>query len=161
MLRFPLSVVSGSDPLKQAFAELFESGHSALVVARKDGEHRLVSFDHITEALAHGAKTLNEVNGIALMLLGNVTDGEADARGHAAGAVFALLSVIGQVADVFSVSEQKAGPMAAASNTVRCDRPNKPAATENKDWYHYYPPERVAGARPFKCVGPGCTGMVR
>src|SRR5580704_8271263 len=44
MLRFTLSVAPGSIRLEQTFAELFESKHSALVVARSDGEHRLVSF---------------------------------------------------------------------------------------------------------------------
>jgi hypothetical protein len=161
MLRFTLSVAPGSIRLEQTFAELFESKHSALVVARSDGEHRLVSFDHITEALAHGATTLNQVNGVAPMLLGDVPDSEADARCRAAGVIFALFSVTGQVAQVFSVSEGEGRPMAAASNTVRCDRPNKPAGTRNANWYHYYPPEQVAGARPFSCVGLGCTGTVR
>lgn len=161
MLRFTLSLAPGSIRLEQAFAELFESKHSALVVARSDGEHRLVSFDHITEALVHGATTLNEVNGVALMLIGDVKESEADARCRAAGVVFALFSVTGQVAHVFSVSEDKAWPMQAASNTVRCDRPNKPAGTTNIDWYHYYPPESVAAARPFPCVGLSCTGTVR
>lgn len=161
MRRFTLSVAPGSIRLEQAFAELCESEHSALVVARTDGEQRLVSFDHITEALAHGATTLNEVNGVALMLLGAVPDREADARCRAAGVVFALFSVTAHVANMFSVSEERAAPTEAASNTVRCDRPNKPAGTRNADWYHYYPPERVAGARPFACVGLGCTGMVR
>jgi hypothetical protein len=161
MRRFTLSVTSGSLRLEQAFAELFESGHSALVIARSDGEARLVSFDHITEALAHGAGTLNEINGIALMPLGNVPDFEAEARCQAAGVVFALFFVSGQEATVFSVSEQRAGPMEAASNTVRCDRPNKPPGTSNNNWYHYYPPQTVAGPRPFRCVGPGCTGTVR
>jgi hypothetical protein len=98
MRRFTLSVAPGSIRLEQAFAELCESEHSALVIARTDGEQRLVSFDHITEALAHGATTLNEVNGVALMLLGAVPDSEADARCRAAGVVFALFFVTAQVA---------------------------------------------------------------
>lgn len=158
MKQFDLPVVSSEIELNEAFAELFESQHSALVVRRADGRYRLVSFDHLTEALAHGAKTLDKVNGQALMMLGPVAIPAANAAAVKAGVAVVLLTVTGQQAFLHSVSESKADPLIDPSNTVRCDRPNKPAATKNKDWYHYYPPDNEPGPRPFTCVGPGCVG---
>jgi hypothetical protein len=63
MMRFQLHVLPASTKLEDAFAQLYEEKHSGLVVATGTAEFRLVNFDHLVEALAHGAEQLDRVHG--------------------------------------------------------------------------------------------------
>jgi hypothetical protein len=70
MLRFQLPMLDPGMSLNRAFGELYEERLSAGVIARPSNEFRLVTFDHMTEALAHGATTLEVVHGYVLSILG-------------------------------------------------------------------------------------------
>jgi len=77
MMRFQLPVFPAGMGLNDAFAELYETKVSGLVIPspRSKRHYRLISFDHMTEALAHGAERLDLVNGYALAFLEDVSTG--------------------------------------------------------------------------------------
>ena len=161
MMRFQLDVLPASTELKAAFAHLYEKKQSGLVVATGTGDFRLISFDHMTEALAHGAERLENVNGQHLLSLDGIAQSDHDETLRKMGATIGLITAGGEMADLFSVSESIASRLTWASSVLRCDRPGKPAGRTAQSWYHYYPPNNPKSARPHACVAMGCNGTVR
>jgi hypothetical protein len=160
MMQFQLPVLPASTELKDAFAELYEQKCSGLVIVTAKGDYRLVNFDHMTEALAKGAKQLDMVHGQRLPNLKGISVPNPQDTVLKLGATIGLVNADSQRADLFSVREVIAGRLMAASSVVRCDRPGIPAGRTAQSWYHYYPPNTSTLTRPHPCV-PGCNGTVR
>ncbi len=161
MLEFKLSVLPGRADLNDAFAQLFEDKRSALAVEGAKGDYRLVSFDHMTEALAHGATRLDQVHGQPLLGLERSPPSDRVEVFRNTDATVGLISVDNGMAELFSISEGVRYPLIAASTVVRCDRPGLPAGRTPQSWYHYYPPNKTKPSKPYPCVAKGCAGFVR
>ena len=161
MLTFKLSVAPADSDLNSAFAQLFKDKHSALVVEGAEGDYRLIKFDHLTEALAHGASKLDQVQGQRLDKLEGSARANYDPALTEVGATVGLIKVARATARLYSVTEFVGTPFVTPSAVARCDRPKRPADLPPKDWYHYYPPNTGAPPRPYRCVVKGCPGHVR
>jgi hypothetical protein len=163
MQTFQLPVLAPDMTLNRAFGALYEGQLSAGVVVRPRGEFRLVTYDHMTEAMAHGAKRLNVVRGYTRPKLGaGVSAARANdmMRSHG-GAGVGLVRVFTRNANLFATSENFGQRFTSPSNVRRCDRPNKPRGVSNIDWYHYYPPFDLPLPIPHDCIAAGCDGTIR
>jgi hypothetical protein len=161
LLEFKLSVLPAHTDLNDAFAQLFDDKRSALAVEGANGDYRLVSFDHMTEALAHGATRLDQVHGRYLPGLERSPPCDRAEALRNTDATIGLISVDNGMAELFSISEGGGYPLIAASTVVRCDRPGLPAGRTPQSWYHYYPPNKTKPPKPHPCVAKGCPGFVR
>lgn len=162
MQRFQLPVLIPSMTLNRAFGALYESRLSAGVVVRPRHELRLVTVDHMTEAMAHGAKRLSIVRGYTLPMLGaGVSDARAnDMMMSHGGAGVGVVRILTRSANLLSISDV-GHRFTTPSTVMRCDRPNKPRGASNFDWYHYYPPFDLPSPIPHDCIAAGCDGKIR
>jgi hypothetical protein len=160
MLDFDLSVMPADADLNSAFGKLFEDQRSALVVEGAKGVYRLVTYPHLTEAAAHGAKLLGQVHGQRLDSLEKSSRSNYTTTLAEADLTFGLVNVDNGMASLFSVSESIAFPLTAASTVARCDRPGLPPGRTPGSWYHYYPPNNAQPLKPYPCTVKGCTGQV-
>lgn len=163
MQRFQLPVLVPDMTLNRAFGALYESQLSAGVLVRPQREFRLVTFDHMTEAMAHGAKRLNVVHGHTLPRLGaGISVARAnDILMSDGGAGVGVVRIFPRSANLFALSADLGHRFTSPSNVRRCDRPNKPRGVRNLDWYHYYPPFDLPLPIPHDCIAPGCDGKIR
>lgn len=163
MQQFQLPVLVPDMTLNRAFGALYENQLSAGVVVRPRREFRLVTFDHMTEAMAHGAKRLNVVHGYTLPMLGaDVSVARAnDMMMSRGGAGVGVVRIFTRSANLFAVSANFGHRFTSPSNVRRCDRPNKPRGVSNLDWYHYYPPFDLPLPIPHDCIAAGCDGKIR
>ena len=160
-MKFRLGVLPDATSLEDAFAYLYEARQSAVAVVTQGGV-RLVGYEQLMEALARGATRLGEVDGLFLARRGTRSLGAESfsPRGFEAAPAAGSVELGDGTAEVES-NNPLVMEYAAPSTAARCDRPNKPAGTPNKNWYHYYPPNTSAAALPHPCSSPGCTGTVR
>jgi hypothetical protein len=162
MVRFQLPMLDPGMSLNRAFGELYERRLSAGVIARPKREFRLVTFDHMTEAMAHGAIKLEVVHGYGLPILGeNFSDQQANDFVVNLGANVGLVRAFTKNANLFSTNDTFGDRFMSPSNVKRCDRPNKPRGSLNQDWYHYYPPFGLPSPVPHDCVAVRCDGTIR
>jgi hypothetical protein len=161
MEEFQLGVAPADSDLNEAFGQLFEEHCSALVVEKAKGDHRLVNFVDLTEALARGASKLSQVHGRQLHSLEKTPRSGYTPALTRIDATIGLISVGGAMARLYSVSESIAGPLMLASTVVRCNRPGLPPGRTPQSWYHYYPPNGAPSSKPYPCAVRGCGGQVR
>lgn len=160
MEEFQLGVASADADLNEAFGQLFEEHRSALVVEKAKGDHELVNFLDLMDALARGASNLSQVPGRRLHSLERSPRSDYTTALRRMDATIGLISVSGEQALLFSVSESLASPLAVSSSVIRCTRPGLPAGRTPQSWYHYYPPNTAPASRPGACAVKGCSGQV-
>lgn len=163
MQRFQLPVLIPEMTLNRAFGTLYESQLSAGVVVRPRHQFRLVTFDHMTEAMEHGAKRLNVVRGYTVPMLGvSVSAAQANDMMMSQGAAgVGVVRIFTRSANLYAASGNFGQRFTSPSNVRRCNRPNKPRGTRNLDWYHYYPPHDLPFPIPHDCIAAGCNGTIR
>ena len=138
-MHFELPMIDAGVSIEEACAETIESNKSGLLI-QGEGEIRLLRFDRMVEA-ARGGRSLEEVEFEPVVDIEAVSDLEHETFVRAAGSVFGFLGKGDGLAHLFSVSEQFAFPYLTTSSASRCQRPDKPANTAAREWYHYYPPQ--------------------
>jgi hypothetical protein len=137
MSEISLPILNGDEvSVHDALAEVIDRSKSALLYPPGGNKLRIVEFEDLEKAAAGSVRFLKEVPSQSLEQLGfTVLQTEADR---------AVLTY---------------GPPGA--NTARrynspslgfhCDRPNKPPNTPDRQWYHYYPPNRRDPNNPKRC----------
>jgi hypothetical protein len=151
MMQFDMPIVSSGISVKNALAEVIDSGRSGVLIRAGRGGLRLVHFNLMAEAAAKNVLMLREVDGEPVVTLGAIAESERKNFVQSVGGKFGLLGTEGRMAILFSVSEGFADPYFSTSSGVRCDRPGKPANMPNRKWYHYYPPNDLPQPNPTMC----------
>lgn len=150
-MRFELPFIQGNIKVHDAIAEAIECKKSGLVFASNSGM-RLMHFNTMVAAAQAGNIDLEEVDFQPLAKLDFETpDHEYSRIVLASGNAFGFVREVGGMADLFSLSETRAGVYIASSVGKRCTRPNKPPGQLARKWYHYYPPLTPNALTPLLC----------
>jgi hypothetical protein len=146
MQEFNLPLITASVSASNALKRLIDARQSGVVLKTKSGDLRLVHYKSLVSA-ARNKTAIGKVDYVTILKV----HGKKPAAAHfdtvkSAGLKFGYLGAKGGVANLLSVRETFAQTYTAPSAGRRCTRPNKPANKSDRQWYHYYPPEKPANA---------------
>jgi hypothetical protein len=136
----------------EAFAATINDKKSALLF-RSKGELRLVPFGNLEKAAAAGTTLLRDVDFEPVPTIATPDDAEQALRKQ--GSDFVLLETKkeneGERGVLAYLSDQKGLSYASPSAGFHCNRPGQPAGTPDRQWFHYYPPNRRDPKYPNRC----------
>lgn len=141
MKSFKIPVVRSTTSIDNAFKVAIDAASSGVLV-KGGGDLRLVHYrDLVGAASKKKQNRVGDVKSVSVLRLEPGKGGDKQKQKlEAAGLKFGYLAESGGTARMFSVSEQLADLYLADSGGTRCTRPDKPADTPARRWYHYYPP---------------------
>jgi hypothetical protein len=121
------------------------------VLKTKSGGLRLVHYRDLVGA-SRNNMAINKVDFVPILKVGRKkTVALQFDTVRIAGLKFGYRGATGDTANLLSVRETFAKRYLGLSGGSRCSRPNKPATVPDRDWYHYYPPQRRAAKNPNIC----------
>jgi hypothetical protein len=137
MSEISLPILDGDEVgVHDALAEVIDRRKSALLYRPGGNDLRVVEFEDLEKAAAGSARLLKDVPSQSLQQLGlNVLEQEADRAVLTYGPSGANIAL----------------RYNSPSLGFHCDRPNKPPNTQDRQWYHYYPPNRRDSNNPKRC----------
>lgn len=152
MLRFKLPMAAGRISTSEALSEMIDTAKSGITFESTGGDLRLLHYDRIVAAIGRGVTQLDDVDYEPVVKLDlKLPEHHYVGVVSSAGKRFGFVRALSGMADLLSVSESYASAYNTASSGVRCERPNRPANTKPRDWYHYYPPHQRDPVDPNVC----------
>jgi hypothetical protein len=151
MRSFKMPQVAANISAGNALKTAIDAKRSGVVLKTKSGDLRLVHYKSLVSA-ARNKTAIGEADYISILKVGGkkTLESQADTV-KSAGLKFGYRGAKGAVANLLSVQATFAKRYLSASSGSRCTRPGKPANKPDRDWYHYYPPERRATKDPDIC----------
>jgi hypothetical protein len=151
MQKFDLPIVAANLSVNTALKAAIDARRSGVVLKTKSGGLRLVHYKDLAGA-SRSNMAIDKVDFVPILKVGRkkTVALQFDAV-KTAGLKFGYRGATGDSANLLSVRETFAKRYISLSGGSRCSRPNKPANVPDRDWYHYYPPERRAAKTPNMC----------
>jgi hypothetical protein len=137
MSKIDLPIFGGGNvAVHEALAEVIDRRKSALAYGQGSNDLRVVQFEDLEKAAASGARILSEVPSQSLQQI---------------GLTFSELNADKVVLSYSPSAANFALRYNSPSLGFHCNRPNKPEGTLDRQWYHYYPPNRRDPNNPKRC----------
>jgi len=149
---FQLPLIDADISISDAIEFLNEVGVWALIIEPQPDKFRLIDFRDLV-AEPDPARPLSAADSEAVLAFRDIPNLDAMTRDlfHAAMRERQHAFVVREAAeedtaDVVTIAQDLAETYLADTPRKRCTRPNKPAGTPSRQWYHSSPPMTVSAA---------------